>query len=32
MIDYAPIQARGKGEAPTASHERGQAATKALNA
>jgi hypothetical protein len=32
MIDYAPIQAWGKGEAPTASREGGQAAAKALNA
>jgi hypothetical protein len=31
MIDYAPVQARGKGEAPTASREGGQAAAKALN-
>jgi hypothetical protein len=23
MIDYAPVQAQGKGEAPTTSHERG---------
>jgi hypothetical protein len=32
MKDYAPIQARGKGEAPTASREGGQEAAKALNA
>jgi hypothetical protein len=32
MKDYAPIQAQGKGEAPTASREGGQAAAKALNA
>jgi hypothetical protein len=31
MIDYAIAQARGKGEAPTASREGGQATTKALN-
>jgi hypothetical protein len=30
-IDYAPIQALGKGESPTASCEGGQAVTKALN-
>jgi hypothetical protein len=32
MIDYAPIQARGKREAPTASREGAQAVAKALNA
>jgi hypothetical protein len=32
MIDHAPVRARGKGEAPTASREGGQAAAKALNA
>jgi hypothetical protein len=32
MIDYAPVRARGKGEAPTASGEGGQAAAQALNA
>jgi hypothetical protein len=32
MIDYAPVRAQSKGEAPTASHEGGQAAAKALNA
>jgi hypothetical protein len=32
MIDYAPVQAQGKGEAPTASHEGDRATAKALNA
>jgi hypothetical protein len=32
MIDYAPVQARGNGEAPTASRKEGQAAAKALDA
>jgi hypothetical protein len=32
MIDYAPVQARGKGKALTASREGGQVAAKDLNA
>jgi hypothetical protein len=32
MIDYAPIQARGKGEAPITNQEGGYATAKALNA
>jgi hypothetical protein len=32
MMVYAPVQAMRKGEAPTASRDRGQAAAKALNA
>jgi hypothetical protein len=31
-MDYALVRGRGKGEAPTASCEGGQAAAKALNA
>jgi hypothetical protein len=32
MKDYAPVQAQGKGEAPTSSREGSQAAAKALDA
>jgi hypothetical protein len=32
MMDYAPVQAWGKGDAPTTSREGGQLAAKSLNA